>query len=130
MLSQAPLGSVVLIDCLTLWLTGLLDAHDAWTDAATQDAALSVIADRTESLAVALLRSNADVIVVTNEVGQGVVPPTASGRMFRDALGRLNAAIAAVADTADFVVAGRSVPMATFESAGVSTGTTVDEANA
>jgi adenosylcobinamide kinase/adenosylcobinamide-phosphate guanylyltransferase len=47
------------------------------------------------------------VVAVTNEVGQGVVPETASGRRFRDQMGRLNAALAAATEDVRWVVAGR-----------------------
>jgi adenosylcobinamide kinase/adenosylcobinamide-phosphate guanylyltransferase len=56
----------------------------------------------------ALERTSARVVIVTNEVGAGVVPSTASGRLFRDALGRVNATIAAACDEMLHVVAGRA----------------------
>jgi adenosyl cobinamide kinase/adenosyl cobinamide phosphate guanylyltransferase len=49
------------------------------------------------------------VVAVSNEVGSGVVPATASGRRFRDELGRLNAAVAAASDEVLLVVAGRTL---------------------
>ncbi|WP_313715957.1 bifunctional adenosylcobinamide kinase/adenosylcobinamide-phosphate guanylyltransferase, partial [Arsenicicoccus bolidensis] len=52
-------------------------------------------------------RAGVDVVLVTNEVGWGVVPEHASGRMFRDELGRVNAAVSAIADRVVLVVAGR-----------------------
>jgi adenosylcobinamide kinase/adenosylcobinamide-phosphate guanylyltransferase len=78
-------GPPLLVDCLTLWLSGGGDA---------------------ESLVRAWRRARRRVVAVSNEVGSGVVPATASGRSFRDALGRLNAAIAAESDEVWLVTAG------------------------
>jgi adenosylcobinamide kinase/adenosylcobinamide-phosphate guanylyltransferase len=51
------------------------------------------------------------VVAVSNEVGLGVVPPTASGRLFRDAQGRLNAAVVKLSEDAVLMVAGRAMPL-------------------
>ena len=51
------------------------------------------------------------VVAVSNEVGQGIVPATASGRLFRDAMGRLNAAVAAATEDVRWCVAGRVVSL-------------------
>jgi adenosylcobinamide kinase/adenosylcobinamide-phosphate guanylyltransferase len=79
-------GPPLLIDCLGLWMTRGCEDHDtlvtAWRDC------------------------QREVVLVTNEVGSGVVPMTASGREFRDALGRLNARIAAESDEVWQCVAG------------------------
>jgi len=53
----------------------------------------------------------ARVVLVSNEVGSGVVPEHASGRLYRDLLGTLNTRVAAVCDGVDLVVAGRVVPL-------------------
>ncbi len=82
----------VLIDCLTLWLTGLiLGGHDV----AAAGAALLKALDRA-----------APTVLVANEVGLGIVPENALARRFRDAAGRLNQAVAARADRVIFVAAG------------------------
>ncbi|WP_332461091.1 bifunctional adenosylcobinamide kinase/adenosylcobinamide-phosphate guanylyltransferase [Acuticoccus mangrovi] len=84
---------ILLIDCLTLWLTNLmLDEHDI--DGATQ----SVVA--------ALDARRAPVIAVANEVGEGIVPATPLGRAFRDRQGMLNQRLARAADTVVKMVAG------------------------
>jgi len=84
---------VVLIDCLTVWLGNLMhheqDVHDA--------------ADR---LLEALQRCPVPVVLVSNEVGSGLVPDTPTGRRFRDEQGRLNQRLAARCERVDLVVAG------------------------
>ena len=94
----------LLVDCLGTWLTRLLDDAEAWDD---PPRAQAVAMTARKELAAALCVCRADVILVSNEVGLGVVPMSASGRLFRDELGRLNAALAEVTDRAVFVVAGR-----------------------
>jgi adenosyl cobinamide kinase/adenosyl cobinamide phosphate guanylyltransferase len=87
----------VVVDCLTLWVANLLEAK--WTEDAVEQAArqaASVLAARTTPT-----------VVVSNEVGLGLVPETALGRAYRDVLGRVNAAFAEEADSAHLVVAGR-----------------------
>ncbi|MBE3074632.1 MAG: bifunctional adenosylcobinamide kinase/adenosylcobinamide-phosphate guanylyltransferase [Actinobacteria bacterium] len=94
----------VLVDCLSTWLTHLIDDIDAWQDHA---GAASHLERETIRLLDALGSATVDVILVTNEVGCSVVPSTASGRMFRDELGRLNAAVSGASDHVALVVAGR-----------------------
>ena len=94
----------VLIDCLSTWLTHLIDDIDAWQD---RERALSHLDLETARLLDALAATSVEIVLVTNEVGWSVVPATASGRMFRDDLGRLNAAVSAACDRVALVVAGR-----------------------
>jgi adenosylcobinamide kinase/adenosylcobinamide-phosphate guanylyltransferase len=82
-----------LVDCLTLWLSNLLHAERDWSRSVTE-------------LADALTGLKSPVILVTNEVGLGIVPDNALARAFRDAAGIMNQTIAAVADEVEFVVAG------------------------
>jgi adenosyl cobinamide kinase/adenosyl cobinamide phosphate guanylyltransferase len=91
-LAQAS-DTPVLIDCLTLWLTNLmLGEHDI-------PAALS-------AFEAALERHSAPTLLVSNEVGMGIVPETPLGRRFRDEAGRLNQWMAAKAGRVLFMVAG------------------------
>lgn len=83
----------VLIDCLTLWLSNLMLAE--------QD-----IGANTEALLAALHARAAPTVLVSNEVGSGIVPETALGRRFRDDQGRLNQRVAAAADCVALMVAG------------------------
>lgn len=84
---------VVLVDCLTLWLSNLMHA------------ARDVEAE-TEALSEWLRETRHPVLLVSNEVGLGLVPETPLGRDFRDAQGRLNQAIAATVPNVAFVAAG------------------------
>ena len=101
-------GAAALVDCLGTWVTRLVDENQAWDDRPRAEA---VVAQETERLVAALRRRRGagagDVVLVSNEVGLGVVPASASGRLFRDLLGRLNAAVAAECDHTVLVVAGR-----------------------
>jgi adenosylcobinamide kinase/adenosylcobinamide-phosphate guanylyltransferase len=94
-------GAVVL-DCLTLWTSNLLFARD-------DDAADAWIDGRIAALTVALAEARGDgghVIVVTNEVGLGIVPFDPLTRRYRDHLGRCNQAVAAIADRVTLLVSG------------------------
>jgi len=94
----------VLVDCLSTWLTRLIDDIGAWDE---RERATAELEKQTARLLDALRSAKVDVVLVTNEVGSSVVPATASGRLFRDALGRLNAAVSAASDQVALVVAGR-----------------------
>ena len=83
----------LLVDCLTLWLSNLMLAGKPL------DGEIAV-------LSVALRDAAGRVVLVANEVGLGLVPETPLGREFRDAAGRLNQEIAALADSVVFVAAG------------------------
>ena len=89
----------VLIDCLTLWLTNLLCPADGTGPRADADAHL-------QAFLAACERASGTVIVVSNEIGMGVVPLGAVTRQYVDALGRLNQQVAARADRVLLVAAG------------------------
>jgi uroporphyrin-III C-methyltransferase / precorrin-2 dehydrogenase / sirohydrochlorin ferrochelatase len=97
--SSAP----VLVDCLTTWLTRVMDDCEAWDGDPVSG---RVLADRVSRLLDAWRRTPRHVVAVSNEIGSGVVPETASGRRFRDELGRLNARIAAASDEVWLCTAG------------------------
>jgi adenosylcobinamide kinase/adenosylcobinamide-phosphate guanylyltransferase len=98
-LDQTDKGyGAIVVDCLTVWVGNLLmnlpdDADAEW------------IASERVSRLMHVLRGR-DAIVVSNEVGLGVVPPTPLGRRYRDALGRANQLAAAAADIVTLMVAG------------------------
>lgn len=108
--AAAP-GRPVLVDCLTLWLTARLDAHRAWD--APQAAEERLLAE-IETLAETVAACPGGLVLVTNEVGSGVVPNGAGTRLFRDLLGRCNALVAAQCDEVYLVVAGHGVPLQRF----------------
>lgn len=101
----AEASGAVLLDCLGTWLTAQVDAAGMW-EAPSDDVHDHVLAALEPALA-ALKAAPGPVVVVTNEVGLGVVPAHRSGRVFRDLLGTVNQRVAAVCDEVHLVVAGR-----------------------
>lgn len=99
-LCSAPPGAPVLLDCLTLWLSNLMLGE--------YDIPASV-----EALAAALAERASPVVVVSNELGLGIVPDNALARAFRDEHGRMNQRIAGLADRVVLMVAG--LPMTVKE---------------
>jgi len=92
-LGALPASATILVDCLTLWLSNLMLAGcdvDAETGRLEQ----------------AMLAHKAPLVLVSNEVGSGIVPDNALARRFRDAQGRLNQTVAARADRVVLLVAG------------------------
>ena len=107
-----PLGSPggpLLVDCLTLWLTRVIDRHDGWSDAVWAATAEDAVRADVDALVAAVAGATRDVVLVTNEVGQGIVPETASGRRFRDEMGVLNIRVAEACGDVLWCVAGRTV---------------------
>ncbi|MEU3775196.1 bifunctional adenosylcobinamide kinase/adenosylcobinamide-phosphate guanylyltransferase [Streptomyces sp. NPDC032472] len=102
-------GEPLLIDCLALWLTDAMDRVGAWDDAVWAGRGQKDLRERTAQLVAALRATRRTVVAVSNQVGSGIVPATASGRRFRDELGRLNAAVAAECEHVLLVVAGQAL---------------------
>ncbi|MFG2993871.1 bifunctional adenosylcobinamide kinase/adenosylcobinamide-phosphate guanylyltransferase [Streptomyces sp. NPDC048257] len=100
-------GPPLLIDCLALWLTDAMDRAGAWDDSVWAKGGRHQLAERTAELVAAVRATRRPVVLVSNEVGSGVVPATASGRRFRDELGRLNARVAGECEHVLLVVAGQ-----------------------
>ena len=100
-LRAAPDEACVVLDCLTLWTSNALEA--GWTDEA--------VAQKAEEVARLAASRAAPTVVVSNEVGLGVVPDTPLGRRYRDVLGSVNAIFAAAAERACLVVAGRALEL-------------------
>lgn len=93
--AEARPDRILVVDCLTLWLTNVMFAPDGRDP------------DREgEGLAAALSGLAGPILLVSNEVGLGIVPENRLARTFRDHQGRLNQRIAAVADRVTFVAAG------------------------
>lgn len=89
----APAGQPILVDCLTLWLTNVMLAE--------RD-----VAAECDGLVAAARETSGPLVLVSNEVGLGIVPENALARRFRDAAGRLHQDLASVAERVLFVVAG------------------------
>ncbi|MGY1752484.1 bifunctional adenosylcobinamide kinase/adenosylcobinamide-phosphate guanylyltransferase [Blastococcus sp. SYSU D01042] len=96
-------GPPVLVDCLTTWLAGVMDECGVWTDEPWADDRLAAAVDE---LLAAWTTTRRRVVAVSNEVGSGIVPATASGRRFRDEMGILNARVAAGTPRVWLVTAG------------------------
>ena len=92
----------ILIDCLTLFGANLFETYPS------NEAGLEACV---EDLCDALKKTSCKVILVSNEVGSGVVPAYALGRRFRDLVGEINQRVAAVADTVVLMVAGLPLPL-------------------
>jgi adenosylcobinamide kinase/adenosylcobinamide-phosphate guanylyltransferase len=101
---------VVLVDCLTLWLTNQLLAvsPDGGANSARVEREMD---ERVEQLADAVRLFPHPLVLVTNEVGYGIVPETALGRQFRDAAGRMNQRLAGICDQMFLVVSGIPVEL-------------------
>ncbi|WP_030181935.1 bifunctional adenosylcobinamide kinase/adenosylcobinamide-phosphate guanylyltransferase [Streptomyces sp. NRRL S-813] len=102
-------GPPLLIDCLSLWLTDAMDSVGAWDDAEWAGGGERALRERVAELTAAVRASPRTVVAVSNEVGSGIVPATASGRRYRDELGRLNAGFAAECEQVLLVVAGQAL---------------------
>jgi len=86
-------GNTILVDCLTLWLSNIFH-HER-----DPESEIAALADNIE-------HATGNIILVSNEIGLGLVPETPLGREFRDAQGRLNQKIAAASDVVEFIAAG------------------------
>ncbi|WP_435280267.1 bifunctional adenosylcobinamide kinase/adenosylcobinamide-phosphate guanylyltransferase [Streptomyces koelreuteriae] len=102
-------GPPLLVDCLSLWLTDAMDSVGAWDDAVWAERGEKALRERVRELTEAVRSSRRAVVAVSNEVGSGIVPATASGRRYRDELGRLNAGFAEQCEQVLLVVAGQVV---------------------
>jgi adenosylcobinamide kinase/adenosylcobinamide-phosphate guanylyltransferase len=91
--------ALVIVDCLTLWLNNVMEQSD-------DDILASAVA-----IVTAARRRHAATVVVSNEVGWGIVPADPATRRYRDLLGEINATVAAYADRAMLMVAGRALPL-------------------
>jgi adenosylcobinamide kinase/adenosylcobinamide-phosphate guanylyltransferase len=97
------LATPVLVDCLSTWLAGVMDECGLWSAAPGADKALAA---RVDGLLDAWRATRRIVVAVSNEVGSGVVPATASGARYRDELGLLNTRVAAQCEQVWLCTAG------------------------
>jgi len=96
--------AVVLVDCLTMWVSNLM--WEATARVAGGGYTEEQVAKKCEDLLAACRALEATVILVTNEVGLGIIPDNPQARLFRDLLGRCNQIIAADADAVIFMISG------------------------
>ena len=102
----------VVLDCLTLWVARLMEAADLMEtprctlQPSEVDRFEEAVSGRVGDLLSAYRQQPSSLIVVTNEVGAGLVPPCPSGRVFRDLLGLANQRLAAQADSVHYLLAG------------------------
>jgi len=117
-LERVPADDLLVVDCLgTCVGRAMLEVWDEvaaagadMTDAAELPAGFeAAFTDRVSEIVASIAAREGDTIVVTNEVGDGVVPAYATGRVFRDELGRANRSLVDCADAAYFAVAGRLI---------------------
>ncbi|MBX3014240.1 MAG: bifunctional adenosylcobinamide kinase/adenosylcobinamide-phosphate guanylyltransferase [Caldilineaceae bacterium] len=100
---QANAPEVILVDCLTLLASNVLITLP---ESATEAEATAALMEEVGGLLAAYAQSTIPWFIVSNEVGLGIVPAYPLGRLYRDALGRANQRLAAVADEVRFMVAG------------------------
>jgi adenosylcobinamide kinase/adenosylcobinamide-phosphate guanylyltransferase len=97
LLAESPRADLLLIDCLTLYLANIMGRKSGGR---------RQVRSHIQRLCEAVRGTEASVVIVSNEVGSGIVPPYRSGRVYRDLLGELNQQIAKVADRVILMVAG------------------------
>jgi adenosylcobinamide kinase/adenosylcobinamide-phosphate guanylyltransferase len=102
-IAAAP--GAVIVECLGTWINAIVDEAALWE--APTDAVSAFVASHLEPVLAAVLAAARPVVLVTNEVGLGVVPEHRSGRLFRDLLGTVNVRVGEVVDEVHLVVAGR-----------------------
>lgn len=103
--AQANAQTCLVIDCLTLWLANLLDTGTTQFEPIDASTIPRFVRERT-ALLDTLPALPGQLVLVANEVGLGLVPDTALGRLFRDEAGRLNQALGQLCDHVTFVAAG------------------------
>ena len=108
---QVGPGEAVVIDCLSMWAANRM-LEGATSDESVDAERIGEITTETRELVARLAGRDATSIVVTNEVGSGVVPATPLGRAYRDLLGSVNQIVVGAADRACLVVAGRLLELA------------------
>lgn len=100
-IADAPGGACLIVDCLTLWVSNLLERGVGHAE----------IAARAADAAKAAAARQPPVLIVTNEVGSGIVPMHPETRAYRDTMGTVNAIVGDAAQRVLFVVAGRAIPL-------------------
>ncbi len=110
-LAREP-ADVVLVDCITMLVSNVLLSLP---EDAPEEAVYKAMLAEIESLLASRARGNACWILVSNEVGLGLVPPYKLGRLYRDGLGRVNQRLARAADETFLLVAGKGIPLCALD---------------
>lgn len=120
-LDDVPAGACLLVDCLGTVLGGMMldapadpgrdDAEGTDDAECTSEATEAWVTARADALVDRLIARHGPTVIVSNEVGWGVVPAFPSGRLFRDVLGRANRRLVDAADRAWMIVAGRAIDL-------------------
>jgi adenosylcobinamide kinase / adenosylcobinamide-phosphate guanylyltransferase len=122
--THAAVGDFIIVDCATLWVSNLLLAQVSDIDDIAPKAARAMIADvdvRACELVEWCMSLDGQVVVVSNEVGAGIVPSYPLGRVFRDALGAVNRTVAERADRVYYLVAGLALELKALGAATLAT---------
>jgi adenosylcobinamide kinase/adenosylcobinamide-phosphate guanylyltransferase len=106
---EAPVEAVLLIDCVTLWVSNLMWEYRGQTTAAQEGLILALVDDLI--LASRRPEGAGEIIIVSNEVGGGLAPELPVGRAFRDLQGFANQRLARASDKVVFIVAGLPLPL-------------------
>jgi adenosylcobinamide kinase/adenosylcobinamide-phosphate guanylyltransferase len=114
LLANRPQAEVIVVDCLTLLVSNLVLAAAPDLDEPDESAARALVEAEISGLLTAFKAVGAHWLVVSNEVGQGLVPPYPVGRIFRDLLGWANQRVAEKADEVIWMVAGIPVPVGQY----------------
>jgi adenosylcobinamide kinase/adenosylcobinamide-phosphate guanylyltransferase len=110
-----PQADLIVLDCLTLLISNLAMLGAPDVDAPEEPAVAALVQAEIEQLLTAIQRGPADWVIVSNEVGLGLVPPYPLGRIYRDWLGWANQQLARIADPVIFMVAGRGMRLEAIE---------------
>lgn len=113
-LMAVPCGSCVLVDCLTLWITNLLLDESLPPQGGAEVGKEEYIINEAGRVMETARSRELILILVSNQVGCGVVPDNRLGRLFRDVAGRVNQQVAALADRVYLVTAGIPVELKTL----------------
>jgi adenosylcobinamide kinase/adenosylcobinamide-phosphate guanylyltransferase len=113
-LAESTSEEFLIIDCLTLWCSATIDGLNGWERIENNNEFAELECELSycfQNLTKSLAATFSQVVIVTNEVGYGIVPELATTRFFRDQLGKLNIAVAAISGTVFQVTAGIPVKL-------------------
>jgi adenosylcobinamide kinase/adenosylcobinamide-phosphate guanylyltransferase len=113
LLGARPVADVILLDCLTLLVTNVLMAHggEGADSPEVEQATDTAVTTEIDTLLMAQKQLGLPIVIVSNEVGMGLVPAYPLGRLYRDVLGRANQQLAAAADRVYLMMAGLPIAL-------------------